>query len=136
MIYNIFIWAFVLNIVSCTSKNRIKIQVYNFFPTVDCNTCSFPETMDKLMAFDPKSVTIQNDSIVILYKSFGGLGFEKQVKYNLIKKELKLDSIDISGTIGVEIQDRYFLFNKDSLINIQTGERFYSRRFYKIIRKR
>lgn len=135
-IYNIFIWSLIINIVSCSSIGGVKIQVYYLLPTVEYDTCSFNETMDNLIAFDSKYITIQNDSIMILYKNFGGLGFDKHVKYRSINNELITDSIDVSGTFEVEVQDRCFLYNKDSLVNKQTGEKFYSKRFLKVVRNR
>ena len=135
-IYNIFIWSLIINIVSCSSIGGIKNQVYHALPTVECDTCSFNETMDKLMTFDSKSIAIQNDSIMILYKNFGGLGFDKHVKYQLINNELITDSIDVSGRFEVEAQDRCFVYSKDSLTNKQTGEKLYSKRFLKLVRNR
>ena len=88
------------------------------------------------MAFDSKSIAIQNDSILILYKNFGGLGFDKHVKYWLINNELITDSIDVSGKVQIQVQDRCFHYSKDSLTNKQTGEKLYSKRFLKLVRNR
>lgn len=116
-----------ISMIACHSTT--KLQVYQFIPSVDCDNCSFLELMEKLTEIDsePRTITLKNDSVLEYIKRYGGLGYVASFKYKIIDNELNIDSLDIYGRNKIDIQNRCFLFNKDSLVNKITNEKYYNK---------
>ena len=115
--------------IACHSTN--KLQVYQFMPSVDCDSCSFLELMDKLSEIDsePKSIKLKNDSILGYLKRYGGMYSYNAIKYRIVNNELITDSVNLEGYDISGITSMHFLYSRDSLVNKQTNERYYNQKY-------
>ena len=121
-----------VGMIACHSTN--KLQVYQFMPSVDCDSCDFLELMEKLTEIDsePKSIVLKNDSILEYWKRYGGLGSLTTVKYYLKDSLMIIDSLDIYGKIcPEEITNTKMVYSTDSLINSKTKEKYYNQKYLK-----
>jgi len=123
--------------ISCNSTN--KIQVYRFMSSVDCDNCGFFELTEKLTEIDsePRYIRLINDSILGYSKRYGGLYSNTAIKYTITNDELIVDSVNLEGYDIPNITNAHFLYNRDSLVNEKTNEKYYNQKYLdKIIHKK
>src|SRR5690606_15265846 len=86
------------------------------------------------------SLIIVNDSVLNYFERFGGIGKATSIKYSVDENILIIDSIDIYGNSSFSelskgvFNERYF-FNRDSLVNVETGEKYLKNAYMKQIEK-
>lgn len=126
-----------VDMISCNSTN--KIQVYRFMSSVDCDNCGFFELTEKLTEIDsePRYIRLINDSILGYSKRYGGLYSNTAIKYTITNDELIVDSVNLEGYDIPNITNAHFLYNRDSLVNEKTNEKYYNQKYLdKIIHKK
>lgn len=123
------LFTVMISMTSCHSTNRF--QRYEWLPSVNCDSCSFLELMDKLSEFDsqPRYIRLENDSIIWYTKRYGGLYSNTAIKYTIINNELIIDSVNENGVEIPNITGMHFLYSRDSLVNKQTNEKYYNQKF-------
>src|SRR5690606_4776757 len=122
---------------SCKSGKRVPLSYYQP-PQMDfCDTCEYKNPR---LISNPKSIIIDNDSVLNYSERFGGIGKATTLKYSVDENILIIDSIDIYGNStfselskGV-FNERYF-FYRDSLVNVETGEKYLSNEYLKQLEK-
>ncbi|MCL1943934.1 MAG: hypothetical protein FWF54_10360 [Candidatus Azobacteroides sp.] len=125
-----------MGMITCCSTN--KIQVYRFLPSVDCDSCSFLEMMEKLAKIDSsnKFIILRNDSILGYSKRYVGLYSNTAIKYIIVNDELITDSINLYGYEIYSVTNVHFLYSRDSLVNKVTNEKYYNQKYLDKIRKK
>lgn len=116
-------------------KTSFEAQVYRFILSTDSEICDENEFRDILMKGDVKSITLKNDSILEYWKRYSGLGSSRAIKYTLLDNELIVYPADTLGYDVPGISNMCFYYNKDSIINEKTKEKYYNQKYLDKISK-
>jgi hypothetical protein len=126
--------TFIAFVISC--KTSFKVQTYQFQPYLD-DIDDINEVIRKTTESDVKSIILKNDSVLVSWKRFGGLGIITTVKYYTIDNLLIIDSLDIYGNpCPEEIMNIRFIYSTDSLVNKKTNEKYYNQKYLDSIQKK
>ena len=101
--------------VSC--KTGYKVQTFQFVPR------------DLENSYYRRSITIQNDTTIRFFISYGGLGSSNSAKYVVNGNEIIVDTMHM-GQYLYEIFGYDFIRYKDSLVNRSTNDLYYSNKYY------
>ena len=101
--------------VSC--KTRYKVQTFQFIPRSLENS------------YYRRSISIQNDTTIRFYINYGGLGSSNNAKYVMDGNEIIVDTVHM-GLDLLEIFGYNFIRYKDSLVNNNTNDLYYSNKYY------
>jgi len=94
---------------------------------IDCDTYSEQTLIDSLLSISHhlQVLEIRNDSIIYFSKSFFGLGWSTDLRYRTIDNIMVVDSIDIYGRNIESLNVKNLKYNKDSLIDLNSGSIYY-----------
>ena len=108
-----------------------KLQVYQFTPSVDCDSYGYLEWAELIeLGCLPTTIILKNDSILNYFKRFGGLGYLTTIKYHLKDNLTTIDSLDVYGRmVPEEIINAKMIYSTDSLVNKKTNERYYNQKY-------
>ena len=120
-----FILLIFVSIVVTSCKTSFRVQRYRFMFSVG-------EIWEKMLTNEIKGIDLENDSILVYWKSYGGLGSMKTIRYTLTGNDLIIDSLDIyKRAVPEEISGTHFAYSKDSLINKKTNEIYFNQKYVK-----
>jgi hypothetical protein len=69
--------------------------------------------------------TIKNDSVINFSKRYFGLGWSTDLRYRIFDNVMIFDTIDIYGTNIEALNLKKLKYNKDSLIDLNSGSIYY-----------
>ena len=100
--------------VSC--KTKYKVQTFQFTPR-------------SIENYNRGSISIQNDTTISFYINYGGLGSSISAKYVMNGNEIIVDTIHMEQYF-LERFGYNFIRYKDSLVNYNTNDLYYSNKYY------
>ncbi len=103
---------------------------YQYVLTIECDTCDDADIIRMISEGERKSIILMNDSILCYSKRYGGLASATYVRYKMVGNQLVTDSVDIYGYYNDKISNMHFSCSKDSLVNAETGERYFTERYH------
>lgn len=126
-----FIFCLVLT-TSCSNKFVIKPYFYSYNLLRIDNNLDYKNTS----SYNNKSIILTSDSTLNYSIMLGGIGISTTITYKKIDNEITVDSIDIYNresfqNITNEIFSRKFAFSKDSLVDLENQDIYYSAKYVK-----
>jgi hypothetical protein len=117
--------SIIIMVYSCKSqlfKGRF-VQSTNIL----CDTCSMQTLLDSsLSVYNHLQIfTIKNDSVINFSKRYFGLGWSTDLRYRIFDNVMIFDTIDIYGTNIEALNLKKLKYNKDSLIDLNSGSIYY-----------
>ena len=125
-----FILLIFVSIVVTSCKTSFRVQRYRFLLSVG-DSYDTDTIWEKMLTNEIKGINLKNDSILVYWERYGGLVFQRTIRYTLTENDLFIDSMDVykQGHIPEEISSTHFAYSKDSLINKKTNEIYFNQKY-------
>lgn len=136
-------FLFLLGIFSACN-NRFSRQTYIEYITPSKFTCSDSlryktilqdvSSNDVVWVESNRSIILISDSVLNYSIRFGGLGASTSIKYTIVDCLMVVDSVDIYGRkhfqeFAADIFKHTFLYSKDSILNLNNDNKYFSERY-------